>query len=125
MKDVGEKNKTAFTFRQTPAMTKAKWNLERKDMMINYITKETMLVDKESGKPWRGPREKDARFLQFFIEGCSDEEDVVLDCTAAIGLSMPSMVNSKRNYLSDCGSNGALSSNMLVLQVHRLPHVVA
>ena len=38
---------------------------------------------------------------------------------------MPSMVNSKRNYLSDCGSNGALSSNVLVLQVHRLPHVVA
>ena len=88
MKDLGEKKKTAFTFRQTTAMTKAKWNLQRKDMVINYITKETMLVDKESGKPWQGLREKDARFLQFFIEGCSDEEDVVLDCTTATGLFM-------------------------------------
>ena len=69
MKDVGEKMKSTFTFRQTPAMTKAKWNLERKEIVINYITEETMLVDKESGKLWRGPREKDARFLQFFIEG--------------------------------------------------------
>ena len=58
-------------------------------MVINYITEETMLVDKESEKPWRGLREKDARFLQFFIEGCSDEEDVVLDCPTATGLFMP------------------------------------
>ena len=86
VKDVGEKQKLAFTFRQTRAMTKAKWNLARKDMVINYITEETMLVDKETKRPWRGPREKDARFLQFFIEGCSDEDDVVLDYTTAIGL---------------------------------------
>ena len=89
VKDVGKRVKSTFTFRQTSAMTKAKWNLERKDMVINYITEETMLVDKESGKPWHGPREKDARFLQFFIEDCSDEEDVVLDCTAATGMFMP------------------------------------
>ena len=89
MKDVGERVKSTFTFRQTPAMIKAKWNLERKDMVINYITEETMLVDKESGKPWCGPHEKDARFLQFFIEGCLDEEDVVVDCIAATGLFMP------------------------------------
>ena len=57
-------------------------------MVINYITEETMLVEKESGNPWRGAREKDVRFLQFFIEGCSDEEDVVLDCTAATDLLM-------------------------------------
>ena len=88
VKDLGEKQKSAFTFRQTQAITKAKWNLQRKDMVINYITEETMLVDKESKKPWGGPREKDARFLQFFIEGCSDEEDVVLDCIAATGLLM-------------------------------------
>ena len=86
VKDVDEKQKSAFTFRQTRAMTKAKWNLARKDMVINYITEETMLVDKETKRPWRGPREKDARFLQFFIEGCSDEDDIVLDCTAATGL---------------------------------------
>ena len=67
-------------------MTKAKWNLARKDMVINYITEETMLVDKETKRPWRGPQEKDARFLQFFIEGYLDEDDVVLDCTAATGL---------------------------------------
>ena len=83
------KRKQPSHLRQTLAMTKAKWNLERKDMVINYITEETMLVDKESGKPWRGLREKDARFLQFFIEGCSDKEDVVLDCTVATGLFMP------------------------------------
>ena len=125
MKDLGEKKKITFTFRQTLAITKAKWNLERKDMVINYITKETMLVDNESGKPWRGPREKDARFLQFFIEGCFDEEDVVLDYTAATSLFMPWIDNSKRNYLFDCRINGGLSSNVLVLHVHRLPHVVA
>ena len=47
-----------------------------------------MLVDKKSGKPWRGLQKKDASFLQFFIEGYSNEEDVVLDCTAATGLFM-------------------------------------
>ena len=95
VKDLGGKGKSAFKFRQTEAMTKAKWNLLRKDMVINYITEETMLVEKESKMPWRGPREKDARFLQFFIEGCSDEEDVVLDCTAATGQFMLSNDNSK------------------------------
>ena len=55
MKDLGEKKKIAFTFRQTPAITEAKWNLERKDMVINYITEETMLGGKESGKLWCGP----------------------------------------------------------------------
>jgi len=63
VKDLGEKGPSAFTFRQTEAMTKAKWNLEKKDMVINYIMKETMLVEKESKMPWRGSRKKDARFL--------------------------------------------------------------
>ena len=56
--------------------------------MINYITEETMLVNKESKRPWHGPQEKDARFFQFFIEGCSDKEHIVLDCTVATGLLM-------------------------------------
>ena len=64
-------------------------------MVINYITEETMLVEKESKMPWRRPREKDARFLQFFIEGCSNEEDVVLDCTTATGQFMISNDSSK------------------------------
>ena len=56
--------------------------------MFSWVLVLRQLVDKESGKPWRGQREKDARFLQFFIEGCSDKEDVVLDCIAATGLFM-------------------------------------
>ena len=53
VKDLGDKRKSTFSFRQTEAMTKAKWNLQKKDMVINYITEETMLMDKESKIPWR------------------------------------------------------------------------
>ena len=62
MKDLGEKKKSAFTFKSTEAMMKAKWNLQRKDMVINYIIEETMLVDKELKNPWHRLQEKDARF---------------------------------------------------------------
>jgi len=47
VKDVGGKGLSVFAFRQTVAMTKVKWNLEKKDMVINYTTEETMLVEKE------------------------------------------------------------------------------
>jgi len=54
-------------------------------MLINYTTEDTMLVNEATSIPWRGGREKDPRFLQFLIEGTTEEGNVVFDCTAATG----------------------------------------
>ena len=77
--------KSSFRFLRTKAMVKAKVNLAIDDALINYTTDETMMMNEESDLPWRGPREKDARFIQYIIEGTTVEGDVVLDCTASVG----------------------------------------
>jgi len=64
-------------------MQKAKVDLKQHDMLINYTTKDTMLVNEAISIPWRGGCKKDIHFLQFLIEGTIEEGDVVLDCTAA------------------------------------------
>ncbi len=85
MKDLGKKGKSKFAFHLTPSMKKAKVDIGRDDILINYVTEETMLMN--GAIPWRGAREKDPRFFQFLIEGTTIEGDVVVDCTASTGMS--------------------------------------
>ena len=85
VKDRGEKGKSKFVLKRTEAMQKAKVDLRRHNMLMNYTTEETMFINEATLIPWRGAREKDARFIQFLIEGTTEEGDVVLDCTASTG----------------------------------------
>ena len=75
--------KSQFKFKLTKAMKKAKVDLERDDTLINYTTVDSMAMNR--GVPWRGPREKDARLLQFIIEGTTSEGDIVFDNTGSTG----------------------------------------
>jgi len=68
VKDRGPNGKFRFSLNLTEAMQKAKVDLKRHDMLINYTTKDTMLVNEATSIPWRGDHEKDIRFLQFVIE---------------------------------------------------------
>jgi hypothetical protein len=68
-------------------MAKARVDLRKDDMYMNYTNEDTQLMNKATSRPWRGAREKDARFLQFFIEGTTEEGDLILDCTASTGKS--------------------------------------
>jgi hypothetical protein len=85
VKDLGAKRKSNFFFKRSSTMLKAKVDLHRDDLLINYTTEDSMLMNDMDRMPWRGAREKDARFIQFIIEGTTDEGDLVLDCTASTG----------------------------------------
>jgi len=69
VKDHGPNEKSRFHLKFTEAMQKAKVNLKRHDMLMNYTTEDTMLVNKATSIPWQGGCEKDPRFLQFLIVG--------------------------------------------------------
>jgi len=45
VKDRGQNGKSKFCLKFTDAMQKAKVDLKRHDMLINYTTKDTMLVN--------------------------------------------------------------------------------
>lgn len=64
-------------------MLKACINLAKVDILINYTAEDTMLINLDTGLAWYGPHEKDARFIQFIVEGMIDKGDVVLDCSAS------------------------------------------
>ncbi len=66
-------------------MLKAKVDLKHDDLLINYTTEDSMLMNNMDQMPWRRAREKDARFIQFIIEGTTDKGDLVLDCTTSTG----------------------------------------
>ncbi len=66
-------------------MLKAKVDLMLDDLLMNYTTEDSMLMNDMDRMPWRGAREKDARLLRHIIEGTTDEGDVVMDCTASTG----------------------------------------
>ena len=85
VKDLGARGKSNFDFKRSAMMMKAKVDLKRDDLLINYTTEDSMMMCDMDQLPWRGAREKDARFIQFIIEGTTNEGDVVLDCTASTG----------------------------------------
>jgi len=66
-------------------MKKAKVDLKKLDMLMNYTTEDTMLINEATSIPWQGGREKNSRFIQFLIEGTTEEGDVVFDYTASTG----------------------------------------
>jgi adenine specific DNA methylase Mod len=85
VKDRGAKGKSEFFFKRSPTMVKAKVDLKRDDLPMNYTTEDSMLLNNMDRKPWRGAREKDARLLRHIIEGTTNKGDIVLDCTASTG----------------------------------------
>ncbi len=85
VKDRGEKGKSKFYLKHSEAMQKAKVDRRRHDMLMNYTSEKTMLINSATSIPWRGAREKDARFMHFLIEGTTEEGDVVLDYTKSTG----------------------------------------
>jgi hypothetical protein len=54
------------------------------DVLFNLVMKDTQL--KNGNIPWRGSREKDPLLLQLLIESTTQVGDIVLDCTASIGM---------------------------------------
>jgi len=85
VKDLGARGKSQFFFRCSQTMLKAKVDLQRDDILINYTTEDTMLQNEFTNLPWHGAREKDARLMQFIIEGRTEDGDVVFDCTTSTG----------------------------------------
>jgi predicted metal-dependent RNase len=83
VKKLDKRRKSQFKFKLTEAMKKAKVDLERDDTLINYSTVDSMAMN--GGVSWWGPRKKDARLLQFIIEGTTNDGDIVLDNTGATG----------------------------------------
>jgi len=49
--------------KSTESMQKAKVDLIRHDMVMNYTTDVTMLINEATSIPWQGGREKDPRFI--------------------------------------------------------------
>ncbi len=66
-------------------MLKAKIDLKRDDLLINYTTKDSMLMNNMDSMPWHGAQEKDSCFIQFIIEGTTNEGELVLNCTSSVG----------------------------------------
>ena len=85
VKDRGARRKSKFCFKRSPTMVKAKVDFQRDDLLMNYTTEDSMLMNDMDRRPWRGAREKDARLLRHIIEGTTEEGDIVLDCTASTG----------------------------------------
>ena len=85
VKHVENRGKSNFYFRRSQTMLKAKVDLRRDDLLMNYTTEDTMKMNDMDRMAWCSAREKDARFIQFIIESTTDEGDIVLDCTASTG----------------------------------------
>jgi hypothetical protein len=83
VKDLGEKEKSNFSFKRSIAMKSASVDIGRDDMLINYTLESDLAMNGDI--PWRGPRQKDPRFFQLLIEGTTIDGDLVLDCTASTG----------------------------------------
>jgi len=63
VKDCGQNGKSKFCLKRTKAMHKAKVDLRRHDMLMNYTTKDTMMINKATSIPWRSSHKKVARFM--------------------------------------------------------------
>lgn len=75
-----------FSFRHVPALDPFGVDVERDDILQNLVSREDQLTI--GSTPWRGPREKSVLLFQMLIEACSSPWDIILDCTAATGMSL-------------------------------------
>ena len=53
--------------------------------VLNAMSAETVTVCNRTGIPWRGPREKSENLFLAMIDLCTNEDDIVIDLTAATG----------------------------------------
>jgi hypothetical protein len=56
-------------------------------LLYNFVTRDSQLMN--GAIPWRGSEEKDPLLLQMLIEACTEVGDIVVDCIAATGDSLP------------------------------------
>ena len=75
-----------FSFRHVPALDPYGMDVARDDILQNLVSREDRLTN--GSTPWRGPREKSVLLMQMLIEACSSPGDIILDCTAATGMSL-------------------------------------
>ena len=75
-----------FSFRHVPALDPYGVDVARDDILQNLVSREDQLTN--GSTPWRGPREKSVLLMQMLIEACSSPGDIILDCTAATGMSL-------------------------------------
>jgi len=121
VKDNGPNGKSRFSLKFTEVMQKAKVDLKRHEMLINYTTEDTMLINEATSIPWRGGHKKDIHFLQFMIEGTTEEGDIVLDCTATTGEFGFSTLHTW--FLKYAFNN--LMSGMIILYCRRIYHCMS
>lgn len=77
---------TPFSFQTVPSHDAVGVNVGKDDILQNFCGRDDVAMNGD--KPWRGPREKARPFMQMLVEACSAPGDVVMDCTAATGLSL-------------------------------------
>jgi hypothetical protein len=75
-----------FSFRHVPELDPYGVDVARDDILQNLVSREDQLTN--GSTPWRGPREKSVLLMQMLIEACSSPGDIILDCTAATGMSL-------------------------------------
>jgi hypothetical protein len=55
------------------------------DVLFNAVTLESQLLRKDTGRPWRGPKEKSEVLMKLFVYGLTPENGIVADLTASTG----------------------------------------
>jgi hypothetical protein len=87
VKDPPAFSASSFRFRSIQEVENAGIDHYEDDLLHNFVTKDSQLMN--GAIPWRGKKEKDLLLLQMLIEACTDVGDIVVDCTAATGDSLP------------------------------------
>ena len=59
-------------------------NVGKDDILENFCGRDDVAMN--VGTPWRGPREKARAFMQMVVEALFAPGDVIMDCTAGIGM---------------------------------------
>jgi hypothetical protein len=77
-----------FSFNQQKELLAQGIDLPNDGTIKNVVTMENLTLCASTGFPWRGGREKSVNLFQALVDLCSEEEDIVLDLTAATGYSL-------------------------------------
>jgi hypothetical protein len=75
-----------FSFRHVPELDPYGVDVARDDILQNLVSREDQLTN--GSTPWQRPREKFVLLMQMLIEACSSPGNIILDCTAATGMSL-------------------------------------
>ena len=77
-----------FFFNQQKELLAQGIDLSNDNIIKNVVTVENLILCAGTGFPWRSGREKSVNHFQTLVDLCSEEEDIILDLTAAIGYSL-------------------------------------